>query len=82
MDHDFRVVEFTERFDEFKSVPTESIAVGDNNFVDISAVDEFQKGLKVFAFVVETGTNVFVSLMVWVRFLEDFDLSIEVPRLL
>lgn len=70
VDHDFRVVEPAEIFDEFKSVPTEPIPVGDNNLLDITSVDASQKGLKVLSLVVESGADVFESLMVRITLLE------------
>ena len=82
MDHDFRVVELTERFEEFKSVPTQPVPVGDNNLLDIASVDASQKGLKVLSFVVESGADVLESLMVRIILLEVGDLSFEVACLL
>lgn len=71
-------MEFAERLDEFNSVPTEPISVGDNNFLDISRVDAFQKGLKVLAFVVESQTDVFQSRVVQITSLEGCHLLLEV----
>lgn len=82
LDHDFRAVVFTERFEQFKSVPTEPVSVGDNNLLDISSVDAFQKGLKVLSFIVESATGVLESLVVRITLLEFGDLSLEVTGLL
>ena len=82
LDHDFRAVVFAERFEQFKSVPTEPVSVGDNNLLDISSVDAFQKGLKVLSFVVESATGVLESLVVRITLLEFGDLSLEVTGLL
>jgi len=78
LDHDFRAVVFAERFEQFKSVPTEPISVGDNNLLDISSVDASQKGLKVLSFVVEPAANVFESFVVRITLLEFRNLSLEV----
>jgi len=80
-DHDFRAVEVAERFEEFKSVPTESVPVGDNNLLDIASVDASQKGFKVLPFVVESTTDIFESFVVRITLLEFGDLSLEVTGL-
>ncbi len=50
--------------------------------MDHAFEDEFQKVLQAFALEVDTGSDVFDDVKVRVRFLEIFDLSIEVSGLL
>lgn len=76
--HDFRPVVFAEQLEEFKSVPTEPISVGDDNLSDNLSEDAVQKGLKTLPPEVEPRTDVFVDDMAGVLFLEAVYLPIEV----
>lgn len=81
VDHDFRTVEPAELFDEFKSVPTDPILVGDNNLVDNSLVDSFQKGPKLLPPVVERRPHLLESCVERIVTLEEFHLSSQVKSL-
>jgi hypothetical protein len=56
--------------------------VGNHNFCDLSAMDEFQKGLKLGSVVVESTPDVPEDFVVRERFDEVLDLPLEVFRLL
>ena len=79
VNHDFRAMMPTDGLDEFKSVASEPVSVGNDNLSDIAATDGFHHGSKPWPLVVEARPDVLVDRVVRVRPLEFLALSPEVP---
>lgn len=80
--HDLRPVVFAKQLEEFKSVPTEPIFVGDDNLSDNLSEDSVQNGLKALPPEIEPGTDVFVDDVTGIFFFEALHLPFEVFSLL
>jgi hypothetical protein len=76
--HELCVSLLEEEFDELKSIATQPVLVGNHDFSDSASVYSFQKGMKTFPFVVETGADVLDDFMLWVLVSEVCDLSFEI----
>lgn len=78
MHHDGAVMLLCQPFHELVSEATQSVFIGDHNFVAIPRVDSFQKGRKALALPVEAGPNVGDDGVCRVSGLECCDLAIKV----
>jgi len=82
VNHDLRPMMPANGLEEFKSVAAKPVAIGNDNLTDTTAADAFHQGRKPWPLVVESGADVLVELVLWVRLPELFDLSLEVRCLL
>jgi len=67
VNHDLRPMMPANGLEEFKSVAAKPVAIGNDNLTDTTAADAFHQGRKPWPLVVESGADVLVELVLWVR---------------
>lgn len=67
-----------DEFHELKREATQSVAVGNHNLRDHTAVDAFQKGTQAFAVEIDAAANVADELIGGIEGAEGFDLAVEI----
>lgn len=79
---DLSIVEGADGFEEFESVSTEPVFMGNHNLLDRTLANPFQNSRKSFPSVVEPASNVADDLFTGTRSFDIFDLAFEVVFLL